>query len=197
MKGIYSQSAFFHEKRLYFKEFPPLNHIEREEFARCYLYEQCPYYNPIISSISEYLTSNFAINTRYLDVLCEYNITIGSKEDIKLLLDKNSDLTFYLQRCFQEVKLDFFTEDKREITKTINMLILEIIFNLIDKDEIYFHSTMIDLNIIKKEVFKKKIHGSAYRLEFQTKFHKLIAEKFFGKISSKKREEFMRLLEEK
>ena len=194
-EGYLSQSALSHEKRLYFKEFPPLNKVERVEFAKCYLYEKCPYYDHKISSISEYLTASFAINTRFLDALCKYNSTIGSEEDIKLLLQKDSDLRFYLHRSFQEVKLDFFTKNKRLIAKAINKPILEIIFNLIDEDEIDFQSKMIDLDIIKKDVFKIKIHENYYLLTFQTKFHKFVAENYFGNISSQKTEEFMRLLD--
>ena len=154
-EGYLSHSALSHEKRLYFKEFPSLNNFERSEFAKCYLHENCPHNDLNISKICDYLAASFAINTRFLDALCQYNMTISS-EDIKLLLNKNSHLQFYLERSFEDVNFVFFTEDKRLIIKAIDKSILEIIFNLIDNEHIKFQSTMILLCMIKKDVFKIK-----------------------------------------
>jgi len=195
-EGYLSHSGLAHERRIIFKQFPSINKDESKEYSICYLNKNCPAYQITKSNIFEYLTCSFDLNTEFLDLLCSYNITINSEEDVKTLLLITSPLQFHLKNNFKDVALDFFTQDKTEIVTTIKKSILETIFSLIDNDEIDFRKSVIPKEIVKKDVFHI-IERSGYEfLAFQTKLHKLFSEITFGKKESVQRKEFEKLLKD-
>jgi len=189
-EGYLLRSELAHETRILFQEFPQTNEFERMEFAKCYLRRAFSSDLFTHSNVSQYLTASFAINRAFMNAMCLYNMTINSDEDVKLLLKGKSDLQLLLQMNFEDAKLDFFTEDKKEIVLIIKKPILETIFALIDYNEIDFKKTILPEEIVKKYVFKiEKQNFGDKRVVFQTKFHKIISEIKFGKKNSSQRKD--------